>query len=82
VRPARHLPALDLPAEHVRLGLALDRLVPGSVDAWTGPAEVRAQVLSQPLPTAAELAARAERLLAELPSAGLEPARRPPWPPS
>jgi hypothetical protein len=75
VRAALGRPALDLPAEYVRLGLALDRLVPGSVDAWTGPAQVRAQVLDQPLPTAAELAARAARLLAELPSAGLEPVR-------
>jgi len=75
VRPALDRPALDLPWEYVRLGLALDRLVPGSVDAWTGPAALRAQVLDQPLPTAAELAARAGRLLGELPSAGLEPAR-------
>ena len=68
-------PALDLPAEYVRLGLSLDRLVPGSVDAWTGPAAVRAEVLDGPLPTAGELVTRASLLLAELPSSGLEPSR-------
>ena len=67
--------ALDLPAEYVRLGLSLDRLAPGSVEAWTGPAAVRAAVDSEPLPTPAELVRRAEWLLAELPSAGLEASR-------
>jgi hypothetical protein len=35
---------LDLPREYVRLGLAFDRLERGFVDAWTGPAQVRAEV--------------------------------------
>ena len=60
---------------YVRLGLAFDRLERGFVDAWTGPAEVRAQVESGPVPRAADLARRARELLAELPSAGLAPER-------
>jgi len=68
-------PALDLPAQYVRLGLSLDRLVPGWVDAWTGPPSVRAEVRSAPRPTAGELVAWASRLLAELPSSGLEASR-------
>ena len=65
----------DLPREYVRLGLAFDRLERGFVDAWTGPAAVRAEVESGPQPTAADLARRARGLLAGLPSAGLTPAR-------
>lgn len=61
--------------QYVRLGLSFDRLARGFVDAWTGPASVRAAVESAPLPTAASLAARAGELLRELPSAGLPPAR-------
>jgi hypothetical protein len=61
--------------EYVRLGLAFDRLERGFVDAWTGPAEVRAAVEAGPVPTAAALAARARELLRELPSSGLTPAR-------
>lgn len=56
---------------YVRLGLAFDRLERGFVDAWTGPAAVRAEVESGPQPLADDLARRARELLAELPSAGL-----------
>ena len=66
---------LDVAREYVRLGLAFDRLERGFVDAWTGPAAVRAEVESGPTPSAASLAARARELLAELPSAGLAPER-------
>lgn len=66
---------MDLPLEYVRLGLAFDRLERGFVDAWTGPAQVRAEVESGPPPAAADLAARARALLTELPSSGLEASR-------
>ncbi len=66
---------MDVVQEYVRLGLAFDRLSRGFVDAWTGPAAVRAEVESGPLPRAADLRARAAELLRELPSAGLAPAR-------
>lgn len=61
--------------EYVRLGLAFDRLERGFVDAWTGPAEVRAAVEAEPLPSAASLAHRARDLLRALPSAGLSSSR-------
>jgi hypothetical protein len=66
---------MDLPGRYLRLGLAFDRLERGFVDAWTGPAAVRAEVESGPVPSAAELARCARELLAELPSAGLSPER-------
>ena len=56
---------LDLPSEYVRLGLAFDRLERGFVDAWTGPAAVRAAVEDGPAPVPVELARRARALLAE-----------------
>jgi len=62
---------VHLAQEYVRLGLALDRLSRGTVDAWTGPAHVRAEVESGPAPQPLALAARARVLLAELPSSGL-----------
>lgn len=66
---------MDLPHEYVRLGLALDRLERGWVDAWTGPAALRRQVEDEPPPVPSELAARARVLLAELPSSGLDASR-------
>ncbi len=66
---------MDVVAAYVRLGLSFDRLSRGFVDAWTGPATVRAEVESGPVPRAADLRARAAELLRELPSAGLAPAR-------
>ena len=65
----------DLPGSYVRLGLAFDRLARGFVDAWTGPAAVRAEVESGPAPSPSALAARARELLAALPSTGLAPER-------
>ena len=66
---------MTLVDQYLRLGLAFDRLERGFVDAWTGPAALRAQVESGPVPTAASLAARARDLLRELPSAGLSAER-------
>jgi hypothetical protein len=66
---------VDVVREYVRLGLSFDRLSRGFVDAWTGPAAVRAEAESGPVPRAADLRARAAELLRELPSAGLAPAR-------
>ena len=66
---------MDLVGDYLRLGLAFDRLERGFVDAWTGPAQLRAEVESGPPPSAADLARRARELLAALPSAGLAPER-------
>ena len=65
----------DLAQQYVRLGLAFDRLERGFVDAWTGPAAVRAEVESGPTPTAGELARRARELRAQLPAADLSAER-------
>lgn len=62
--------------EYVLLGLRCGRVLPGLVDAYTGPAAVRRRVADEPAPHAGELAARAARLRAELPGSGLVPARR------
>ena len=66
---------MDLPVEYVRLGLAFDRLQRGWVDAYTGPAALRAEVENGPPPQPAELAARARLLRGELDSSGLEASR-------
>jgi hypothetical protein len=66
---------VDVVAEYVRLGLSFDRLLRGFVDAWTGPAAVRAEVESGPVPLAEDLRRRSVELLRELPSAGLAPER-------
>ncbi len=62
---------MRLVEQYLRLGLAFDRLERGFVDAWTGPAALRASVEAEPLPTAVDLGVRARWLLRELPSAGL-----------
>ena len=61
--------------QYVRLGLSFDRLERGFVDAWTGPAQLRAEVESGPVPAPQELGRRARELRQELPSAGLAPDR-------
>ncbi len=66
---------MSLPLEYVRLGLAFDRLESGFVDAYTGPAHIRAAVENEPAPSAGELARRARELLRELPSAGVSGVR-------
>jgi hypothetical protein len=66
---------LDVVDAYLRLGLSYDRLARGFVDAWTGPAQLRAEVEGGPAPRAAELGQSARALLAELPSAGLSASR-------
>ena len=66
---------MDVVAGYLQLGLRFDRLERGFVDAWTGPAALRAEVESGPLPRAADLQRRAQELRRELPSAGLAPQR-------
>ena len=61
--------------EYLLLGLRFDRIEEGYVDSFTGDATLREAVASEPAPDPAELVRQAERLLAELPSAGLDGAR-------
>jgi hypothetical protein len=57
--------------EYLKLGLRFDRIEEGYVDAFTGDPELRREVANEPPPQPTALAAQAERLLADLPSAGL-----------
>lgn len=61
--------------DYAELGLRMDRLAPGTVDAWTGPPEWRTAVDEEAEPTAAGLRHDAERLLERLPTMGYAPAR-------
>lgn len=62
--------------EYLLLGLRFDRIEEGYVDSFTGDPSLRAMVAAEPPPDPAELARRAEWLIAELPGAGgLEPQR-------
>jgi hypothetical protein len=56
----------DVVARYVELGLRLGRHVDGFVDAYYGPAEMRARVEGEALRSPAELRADAGRLLADL----------------
>jgi hypothetical protein len=61
---------------YLLLGLRLGRLVDGFVDCWFGDPALASRVAAEPAANPADLAADADRLLAALPDAGLEPARR------
>jgi hypothetical protein len=68
----------DVVTRYIRLGLALDRHLDGMVDAYYGPAELRAEVdAGAPRPLAA-LADDARQLVVDLDGrdAGIDPARR------
>ena len=53
--------------EYLLLGLRFDRIEDGYVDSFTGDPRLRRQVADEPAPEPRELAAQAQRLLAELP---------------
>jgi hypothetical protein len=62
--------------EYLLLGLRFDRVESGYVDAYTGDPQLRRLVANEPAPKPADLAMRAERLSAELPTGnGFDPAR-------
>ncbi|MGH3642750.1 MAG: DUF885 domain-containing protein [Mycobacterium sp.] len=62
--------------EYLLLGLRFDRVEEGYVDSFTGDPALRAVVGAEPPPQPAELARRAQTLIAELPGAdGLDPQR-------
>jgi hypothetical protein len=67
---------LQVVREYLMLGLRMDRLLPGSVDAYTGPAELRAEVDAEPVPDPGDLCSRAGDLLAAVRDADLSPRRR------
>jgi hypothetical protein len=55
-----------LVTRYIELGLRLGRLLDGMVDAYYGPAELRARVEAEPIPAPTKLVADAKRLLADL----------------
>jgi hypothetical protein len=68
-------PAAGVPGGYVALCLRLRRLVPEIVEAGAVDPALRRAVAAEPVPTAAGLVRQAGRLAAELPDAGLDPAR-------
>ncbi|EWM14033.1 hypothetical protein [Kutzneria sp. 744] len=67
---------LQVVREYLTLGLRMDRLLPGAVDAYTGPAQLRDEVAAEPLPDPGDLRSRAADLLAAVADADLSPQRR------
>ena len=61
--------------DYALLGLRLERLAPGTVDAWIGPPSWRAAVEAEPLPSPVELRQAAELLAEMLPAMDYAPAR-------
>jgi len=73
----RLVPAPDpIARDYLLLGLRLDQRIPGLVDGYFGPADLKAQVDLEQLPTPARLAADASGLLARLDREVADPARR------
>ncbi|MDQ3704372.1 MAG: hypothetical protein M3437_03960 [Chloroflexota bacterium] len=62
--------------EYIHLGLLMDRLEPGTVDSYFGPASWRTGVENEPLPTPQALQKEAEGLLSALPGMGYPADRR------
>jgi hypothetical protein len=62
--------------EYLKLGLRFDRIEEGYVDAFTGDPELRREVANEPPPKPADLAAQAERMLADLPHAAIADQRK------
>ncbi|GAA3432077.1 DUF885 domain-containing protein [Kutzneria kofuensis] len=67
---------LQVVREYLTLGLRMDRLLPGAVDAYTGPAALRAQVAGEPVPDPGELRLGAAELRRAVADADLSPQRR------
>ena len=67
---------LQVVREYLTLGLRMDRVLPGAVDAYTGPAELRAQVAAEPVPDPGELSLAAAELRRAVADADLAPERR------
>lgn len=61
----------ELIEEYLRIGLRLDRVVPGFVDAYLGPARLREQVAAEPTADPAALSVQAADLARRIGDAGL-----------
>ncbi|WP_278313272.1 DUF885 domain-containing protein [Lolliginicoccus levis] len=69
-------PTEGLVYDYLRLGLRFDRIEEGFVDAYTGDPALRREVLDEPSPQPARLAAEAQRLRADIDQSDLPPQRR------
>ncbi|MBD8506233.1 DUF885 domain-containing protein [Hoyosella sp. G463] len=69
-------PTDGLVNDYLRLGLRFDRIEEGFVDAYTGDPALRREVLDEPAPDPARLAAEARRLRANVDQSDLPPQRR------
>jgi hypothetical protein len=67
---------LQVVREYLTLGLRMDRVLPGAVDAYTGPADLRARVAAEPVPDPGELRVRAAELRRAVADADLAADRR------
>ncbi len=65
----------DLSRRYVALGFGLERHIPGTVDAYFGPPEVRDAVMASPLPQPTDLLAEATALLEDIAATELPPSR-------
>ncbi len=73
----REVPAPDdVARDYILLGLRLDQHLPGTVDGYYGPAELKARVDMEQLRSPARLAGDAADLRARLPGAVSQPDRR------
>jgi hypothetical protein len=73
----RELPAPDpIARDYIRLGLRLDQHIPGLVDGYFGPADLKAEVETGQLRAPARLAQDADILLDRLPAEVADPQRR------
>lgn len=67
---------MSVPGRYLELGLRVGRLVPGYVDAYYGPAELKDRVEAEPLRDPVALASDAQELLADIEATAFEPQRK------
>ncbi|MFI9387799.1 DUF885 domain-containing protein [Kutzneria sp. NPDC052558] len=67
---------LQVVREYLALGLRIDRVLPGVVDAYTGPPALRSEVAAEPVPDPGDLRLRAAELRRAVADADLSAPRR------
>lgn len=71
----KHPPFDDIARDYARLAFGLERYIPGFIDAWLGPQEVRSELDSEPAPPPGALVAAARDLLGRIPHMDASEAR-------
>lgn len=72
----KHPPFDDIARDYARLAFGLERYIPGFIDAWLGPQEVRSELDSEPAPPPDALVAAARDLLGRIPRMDASEARK------